>query len=390
MHERRQERPDGGRQERGFPIDSHTLFVNSIGQGATRQAIRFFEILHYSHGSNELLEAASAIGVHEQIANPMRYAMAVDPGWFRKLDIAINNVSAATSAFNKNSDRHKDSGRAVFHFMSYQQGTGQLAHDVVGQFQNELPDVFHLGIVMVPTGDPVSMLQFRREAESHPLERLGIPLIVVDDTANRIRFFRQSMDHFEDSFLYGLAGLVADRNLFPNINRHAYHETLQTLAEETGIIGVGAATGVIDAVHGYHATEVSDKFIKFVARITADSLREDHRISSLPRKLTAELDVVVVQIPMATINDQWKNPAFFEAVHPKHSDEVQSGKVVIPNNVAYTYGQADTPTTRYNDPKPLTATHLYPAARSPGVDFLLEILSREAPAPSPTPAPVRA
>lgn len=343
-----------------FPEDGHTLFVNSIGQRGVFWMSQFLNFLKGSHGSKELL-AASSFGIHPNMKKAIEDAMR--DGLFDKPTVVFNDTGGAIAAFNERSERHGNTGRTVFHFLSYERGNGRLINQTIEAFSKELPDVLHLGILFVPD-DLVFKTYAQKEMAQyspHRLDRLSMRTITIDHYPKPSSFEKPVT---ESGALCGLAGLVASHRVFPRLNPYNYLELLQLLTDPAPLmvgVSVGQTRTPLLRQQNFPYNEVTslqdleDK----TGRAMALSFAQGASMTEAFKAGNAKINVVATQIPLNSRHPRWQEAEFIREITSEMRDSAQRHDIFIPDSSVFVYSPAD-PEVGNDKQVPIVATNFYP------------------------------
>lgn len=335
-----QEIPSVGRadQERlPFPRIGHTLFLNSIGQRGAVDMIHLLRFFDRSYGHREVL-ASSLFGVDRDTKELVEQAMKI--GWFGRPTVALNSAEVAIKVFNEQSEKYGNTGRAIFHFISYELGNGRMMHDTIKSLLESLPNLLHLGILFSPHGDVVAEIQAQKEVEKYPPQDLGIPLLAINHYPKT-----QSSDQLtvRDGVLYGLAGLVTNHRVFPHINPYSYVELLRILTDESPHLAASLCqtyTGLIRTLgHPLGVTSLGDLEDKTISAITK-SFSADSSLIDSQKPAQARINLVSVQIPLHPKYPSWQDVEFVGDINNGFRFSAQASNITVPDKVVVTYNPA--------------------------------------------------
>lgn len=343
-----------------FPEDGHTLFVNSIGQRGAFWMTQFLNSLKGSHGSKELL-AASSFGIHQNMRGSIEKAMGA--GLFNKPTVVFNDSEDAIAAFNRQSERHGNTGRAVLHFLSYERGTGGLINQTREAFLKGLPDVLHLGIVFTPP-NLVSKTYAQKEMAQyspHWLDSSWMRTIIID------RYPQPSQSQkplTESEVVYGLAGLVASHRVFPRLNPYNYLELLQLLIDPAPLmigVSVGRTTTPMLREQGLPYREVTSRqdLEDKTGQAMALSFAQDASMTEDFKAGNAKMNLVATQIPLNSRHPGWQESKFIRQITSEMKDFAQRKDILIGDNTVFVYSPAD-PEVGSDKQMPIVAVNFYP------------------------------
>lgn len=247
---------------------------------------------------------------------------AVNPGTMVGLDLSDGKADLAKVFFGLGRSGSQDEAVMV-HTFSYDRDNAQAVADYIASAKQKFPEIFHLGMVLKPV-DPLSARYFR-QTEQHPLERLGIPLTVLDQgKAVRIEEQRKSARvKPEDIVFYGIAGLFRGHAIFPELNPHTPREILESLTDQTNFIGISVGqndhyyplrriplTGIhIPFLPRHH---MENEFSTKIDKTIADALWTNE-VTPFERQKEATPNILAVQVPLKPEDSKWKERPYWQS-----------------------------------------------------------------------------
>lgn len=366
----------GDRERKPFPQGGRTLLVNAIGARGVKEATRFLQALQATYeGSQELLGVATVHGVSPDakltLETAFKNAMAhplKDPlparlkrMWSLRLKppvIILGNPDIAVQRVTDRSKEYGDTARVGLHFVSFERGNSKSVKDTLNAYQQGLPQLLHLGILVIPA-DPLSRGEFEHAQASVPLQKLNMPFIVIDESISPPEkgkgIFRL---RGREVMLNGIAGLVAAHRAFPELNPHDYLETLKALTDQSKFIGVGV--GQDDTpLFGRRLQLSQEDLRKDAAYAVAISLWPNSSITPYPRKEDTGIEIVSLQLPFNPSHPDWRGSLKhgIEAQIPESSRRFEMSLTNFPNLQIY-YGCRQLPS--HGRRTPIVATHFFP------------------------------
>ena len=371
---------------RPFPESGHTLIVNGIGQRGGQYAEDFIRILIASDGLDEVLgvslsgvskEAKSRI---EDIFNGKRRST---PRWrqifqrpadrvFIPPGVILDDTESAASVFTETSQKLGDTKRAVIHFISYERGNQALIKATLSDFRSYLQNTDQYGVLIVPQGNLVEKTNFDRVAETLPPESLNLPLILMDYQSqdSNLRRFGEHLSS-ERALIVGLAGLIANRRMHPSLNPNNYLQLLQTLTDQSHIIGVSIVQR--DEMSEFTVDRANDfDLYQLISHIHTD-LDEStdlgkNGFTSLPKQDEATTEVVTVQLPLPAKHKFWFNPHFTSALEIIGHTEQAKRRTIL------SFGHLKTRPQGEFKKVPMVTTRFYSAASIPGWNLVMRLV----------------
>ncbi len=342
-----------GKESKTFPDRGYTLAVHGVGSMGTTLAEHFLTALGNSMGRDELLGVVSLSDVHRNAKVPVENTMG-PLGWrlLHKPSVIVDDIEGTVQAVQKASEKHGDSARVMLHFVSFEHDNTETVGETVKQLKEKLPSLLHIGVLVVPS-DPIRKTYFQKGIEKTPLASFPIPLILVDQAKCQEQDRKNLSDTLptEDALLYGLAGLVSARRVFPHLNPHTYQELLEALTEKSPLLGVGIdvrTTPVLTRWGVFKAMSLQ-ALQRDAERTIADCLSLENRVAPLDA-IDGGLHVVIGQLPLHPEHPSWKDRDFIE--------DIEADKESIVSPLVPVYGFSRMPGT--DNSNSIVAVDLFP------------------------------
>lgn len=330
------------RRQEGEP---GTLVVNTIGDRAASQAAVFLTHLKYTGASSELAGVFSNSNKSEVLS---KLELATTPvpkrrGFFAGIfggnqDTNRRNISIKSYADVDLGGFDSNQAQAVAHFISYERDTGRKIKPTLDSFKQALPNALHFGVIAVAPGSPLEKFYFDREVEFAPAESLGIPIILLDQDCPKPPSFRiYERIPAERALMVGIGGLVSNHIVLPDFNRDSYNDLIASLATQSQVIGVHIAQHDT-YLDSFGNPSRQEDIINAACRTAGEVIDDQLRFTSLPRKETASLDAVTVQIPIKSNHRIWKEPRFLQELAPYYDRSSGKAEAASEISTAFSYG----------------------------------------------------
>lgn len=372
-----------------FTENGQTLVISGIGQRGIREAEEFLGNLKTSGGLEEVL-GLSLPGVSIEARERVQKAFIAKPEkspWWKTLfgrpaarvfvapPVAVNDTSSAIEQFLTESKKFGGTARVALHFISYERGNGKTIETVIRDFKEGMPDLLHIGVVTVNSGSIIDKMGFDKETANYPPDSLGIPVILMDKDAKQDHISREWLSG-EKALLVGLAGLVANKRAFPKLSRYNYVQILRSLFDQSNMLGVSVGQHTIYPEYMVRRASYFDEgeLVCATRYALGRSFELDkYSYTSLPRNPQANLDVVIVQLPIPPNHKFWKDPLFTEVLNCDQEREERDSKSIL------SIGHTEIPSyksieTGNMELLPIVATRLFAVRKIPGWHLIMGLL----------------
>lgn len=283
------------------------------------------------------------------------------------LDLSADVVNATRNFAGKLDSSGERDQTVMVHAVSYERNNGQAIVDQIGQIRDQYPEVFHLGLVLIPS-DPISQSYFRQISQI-PFESLNIPFVVLDEAKSLLleqnRLLRGAVKP-EDILLYSLAKFYSGNIVFPDINTHSPREILEVLTSNSRLIGVAVGQ---DEIYMHPRTiplfgrdipiPVMSRFMaehQFKAALCGvvnEAFSEKGELTPFSRKKDAPVSVLSLQVPLNTRHPHWKDRSYWKIFQDMANNSLEDSVVTLFNPVM--------PPLRDHVWVSTTAAYFYPA-----------------------------
>lgn len=370
------------RRQEGEP---GTLVVNTIGDRAANQAAVFLTHLHYTGTSSEVIGVFSNSDKKEVVSRLEQSLTSKKTNFFTRIFRGNQDANQRKVVVSSYIDADLDGfdstqAKAVAHFISYDRDTGRKIKPAIDKFKQALPDALHFGVIAVSPGNPLEQHFFNQEVEIAPAESLGLPIILLDqdmESSDGILKYKYG-GHIpaERALMVGIGGLISNHKALPDLNRDPYIDLIASLTTQSLVVGVQIAQEdmYIDTFGNPYGGR-HDVVRNYVGEAAGGVFNEGLRFTSLPRKESASLDVVTVQIPIKTNHRIWRDREFLEALAPNYDYETKALASKIPT--AFSYGPQEPqlhPSVR--DKTSIIAVRFYAAERVPSWHLIMKLAEK--------------
>lgn len=369
-----------------FPECGRTLAISGVGQKSVTYIEQFLAALRTTGGLQEVI-GTSLIGIHESSGSKIA-ALSQEPikptSWWRKLGLShrtettpftppvvFNDPVESVEVFGGLSTNEKESLRAVAHFVSYERGSDRLITQVLREFRESLPNIEHFAVVIIPPGDALERSNFAKVAQACPVDSLGMPVVLMDHEPPDNKFYigGRSLTP-QEVLLTGLAGLIFNRKVLPDINPHTYLDLLRGLFDASPIVGVGLHNR--DDFYKFTVERASNNDLSLLMQHINYDLDEVGKLqqlgyTSLPEKGDNSLAVIVTQLPIPPDHKFWTDKYFNEFIQSLNARAQRRNEVI-------SYGYLNAIPRGEFKFVPETTTRFYPTSFIPGWNFIMELV----------------
>ncbi len=272
--------------------------------------------------------------------------------------VVVNDLSQAKTEVEARSVVFQGSARAILHFVSFEGGEGDEVFETLHAYKKAFPNLFHMAVTRVPS-DYINRGYFLAKSQAIKSGELGMPAVIIDEEVAPERKGRM-LERITggEGLSYGLAGLVANRRAFPEINPHHYLELIKTLTSGSEFIGLGVSRKTLP-LFGVRKVLPLQSLFKETTDATAASLSSATSYSPGSR-IENRFDVAMAQIPLDPGHPLWETGEIKTKINSALPDESRSLRVNFTEfkSLYVSYGYTKFPVQQNH--VPVLSAHFFP------------------------------
>lgn len=214
------------------------LALVAFGERAGRAMECFAESLNGA-GAPDLIRSARYVPVRKDRPDSPSFKRLFDATGLN--DVGITTGKVLSSSLEAEAYTFLRDGlppiERVLHFISYEAGSLETVLETNQLLKKGQPNLAQLGLVAPFSAQDWVRKSFEMELDRYPVNTLGLPVIVMDDTSERISGSPPFPSH--KNFLKGVVGLFAGPISLPHLNEPNSPSLIDQLISASNRIGVG-------------------------------------------------------------------------------------------------------------------------------------------------------